>query len=184
MPDDKLTVPEVNLLPSDDFEGKPGGQFLKWALTWGKRIVVTTELVVILAFLSRFWFDTEIANLSEKIDQEKLIVQSASAFEKDFRVLSDRIAKARAIEKQPSPLSVYDQAVKLIPPTVIVTQMSFSDNSISLSANSDEISLGKIVAAFKNSPDFADLIVERVSKTSDVVNVNFSLRATYIAKSP
>lgn len=182
MPDEKPTVPEVNLLPGEDFEGKPGGQFLQWALTWGKRIVVTTELIVILAFLSRFWLDTQVANLADSIDQEKLIVQSASDFEKNFRALTDRIAKANDIEKISSPLVVYDQVEKLIPSTVTIKSFSYTNSSVTLTGVSDEISFGQLVDAFKSSSFFINVAVPGVSKAIDTTNVNFTLTATYQTK--
>ncbi len=169
-------------MPGDDLEGRPGGQFLKWALTWGKRIVITTELVVILAFLSRFWLDTEVANNAEKIDQKKLIVLSESDFEKKFRFISDRVAKAKAIEAIASPITVYKQAELLILPTISVSQITATNHSVSFSASTDETSLGKVVDAFKNSLNFGDVIVERVAKGTTGVNVDFSLSANYVAK--
>ncbi len=177
MKDDKLAVPEVNLLPGDDLEGRPGGIFLQWALTWGKRIVVTTELIVILAFLSRFWLDTEVANLAESIDQKKLVVQSQSDFEKQFRSLSGRVDQAKAIEKLPSPLSAYDMIQPLILPAVSVSQMTVNTQSVSINASADETSLGSLVDTFKNSQKFSNVSVEGVSRTGTFGNVNFSLHA-------
>jgi hypothetical protein len=183
MPEKIFKVPEVNLLPGDDLTGRPGGIFLAWALTWGRRIVVTTELIVILAFLSRFWFDTEVANLTEQIDERKVIVVSAQEFENKFRTLSSRLAKAEAIEKSLSPLTVYEETKKLIPIGVTVSQIAVSPSSIGISASSDELSLGKMVDAFKTSSKFSDLVVERVSAGKDPGIVNFSLRAGFVISS-
>lgn len=173
-------MPEINLVPGDDLEGRPGGMFLKWALTWGKRIVIITELVVILAFLSRFWLDTEVANNSEKIDQKKLIILSQSDFETKFRFVFDRVTKAKAIEETTSPLTVYKQALALIPPAISVDQITATNHSVNFSGNTDEVSLGKVIDHFKNSPNFSDVSVDRVAKSTPSVNVNFALRANYV----
>lgn len=180
MPEEKSQVPEVNLLPGDDLEGRPGGIFLKWALTWGKRIVVTTELIVILAFLSRFWLDTEVANLAEKIGQKKMIIQSEEGFEEKFRALSERMNKASSIEKLPSPLFVYDKVQVLIPSTIFVSRLSVDSHSVSLAGSADEASLGKLVDTFKNSAEFTDVSVGGVSQTGESATVGFSLRASFI----
>lgn len=180
MKDEKPRVPDVNLLPGDDLAGRPGGIFLQWALTWGKRIVVTTELIVILAFLSRFWLDTEVANLSEAIDQKKLVVQSESDFEKQFRSLSQRVAKAKALESLPTPLSVYDKVQPLIPATVFVSQLSVDTQTVSLVASADEASLGKMAEAFKNSPEFSNVSVEGVSQLEASSGVGFTLHANIV----
>lgn len=177
MKDQKAIVPDVNLLPGDDLEGRPGGIFLKWALTWGKRIVVTTELIVILAFLSRFWLDTEVANLSEKIEQKKAIVLSQSDFEKSFRALSLRVDKSKMIEKMSSPITIYNLSLPLVPPKVVPSKVVADGKSIFIAASSDEVSLGKMVDSFKNSIDFSNITVDGVSQSSNGAGVDFSLTA-------
>lgn len=87
---------KINLLPTDEFERTPLGQFLKWALTIGRYIVIGTELVVILAFLSRFKLDRDLTNLNEKIKGKVAIIQSFEDLEKKTRLLQ---AQLQNIEK-------------------------------------------------------------------------------------
>lgn len=174
------TSVEINLLPGDDFEGRPGGKFLKWALTWGKRIVILTEAVVILAFLSRFWLDTIVADQAEQITQKKNVIVASANFEKIFRAAVERINKVGAIDNQVSLLSVLDKAKALVPSKVAVTQMTVSATDVSLSGQSDEQSLALLVSAFRSSPNFSDLTVEKISKTNPSVVVDFSMKAKYL----
>ncbi len=74
----------VNFLPSDRFEFSKTGKFLNWALTTGRYLVVMTELVVILAFLSRFWFDRTLTDLRASRFQKELAVDSFKDFERTF----------------------------------------------------------------------------------------------------
>lgn len=180
MKDQKSIVPDVNLLPSDDLEGRPGGIFLKWALTWGKRIVVTTELIVILAFLSRFWLDTEVANLSEKIEQKIAIVKSEAEFEKSFRALSKRVERSAAIEALPTPLEIYTKIQPLLPPALPLSKIVMDNESVSLFASSDESTLGRLVNLFKNSPNFTNVSVDGVSLQPSGGIVDYSLRASLV----
>lgn len=55
----------VNLLPHERFEFSRLGRLLMWALSTGRIVVVITELVVIGAFLSRFWFDRQLSDLRQ-----------------------------------------------------------------------------------------------------------------------
>lgn len=55
----------VNLLPHERFEFSRLGRLLMWALSTGRMVVVVTELVVIGAFLSRFWFDRQLSDLRQ-----------------------------------------------------------------------------------------------------------------------
>lgn len=76
---------KVNLLPKDSFEASFVGKFLRWSLTAGRVMVVLTEFVVILAFGSRFWFDKELNDLREVIDQKSMIVASYAETEAEMR---------------------------------------------------------------------------------------------------
>jgi hypothetical protein len=69
-------ISTINLLPADKFEFSPLGRFLLWMLSTGRVIVVLTELVVIIAFLSRFWFDRRRENLLELRIQRSEIIQN------------------------------------------------------------------------------------------------------------
>lgn len=69
-------IPSVNILPTDRFEYTKTGRFLSWALTTGRYVVVVIELVVILAFLSRFWFDRTLSDLRETRIAKEAVVDS------------------------------------------------------------------------------------------------------------
>ena len=91
----------LNLLPRSEFEVSFWGRFLKWALTAGRYIIILTELVVIVAFLSRFKLDQEASNLSEAIEGKKNVLGALKETEKDFRLLQARLAAGNSlVEKQ------------------------------------------------------------------------------------
>ncbi len=171
---------EVNLLPSDDLEGRPGGKFLLWALTWGKRIVIITEAVVILAFLSRFWLDTVVADLSEQITAKKNVIVASANFEEKFRRTATRIEEAKAIESQGSVLVVLDKVRTLIPANVGILQMNVGSTDVSFVGESDESSLAILVSSFKNSPKFTDLAVNKITKTGQSQTITFSVKTKYV----
>lgn len=173
---------DVNLMPGEDLEERPGGKFLKWALSWGKRIVIVTEGIVILAFLSRFWLDTTVADLGEQIISKKNIVEASANFESKFRSTTERITKAKQIDSQVSPLTILDQTRALVPTRVVVTQMAVSGSGVNFSGTADEQSLALLVTAFRKSADFTDLTVERITKTSPSLTIDFSMRATFVKK--
>ncbi len=167
-------------MAQDDLEGKPGGKFLRWALTWGRRIIVITELVVISAFLSRFWLDTEVANLSDIITKDKAIVETSAQFEQQFRSVSDRLAKAEVLEKEVSPLVAYDSAMQLIPQTISLVQINTDGKTVSFSGGGSEEAIAQLVTSFKNSPQFTNVFVARISKSDINPAVNFSLTADHV----
>lgn len=91
------TGSQVNLLPTDRFEYSKLGRFLSWALTAGRYAVVVTELVVIAAFLSRFWFDRKLTNLRELRMQKETVVNSFNEVLDKFLRTQSRLATVRRV---------------------------------------------------------------------------------------
>ena len=54
---------EIELLPKEEWEKTSFGKFIKWTLNVGRYIVIATELIVILAFVSRFKLDRDLTDL-------------------------------------------------------------------------------------------------------------------------
>jgi hypothetical protein len=175
----KFTTPDINLLPKAESANTPAGKFLEWALSWGKKIVILTELIVVLAFLSRFYFDTEVANLSEDIDHKKAIVESSLDFENEFRSVTNRVDGAIKIEKLPSTVLVLKSVEKNIPSSVSVTQINIDKDVVNFSGLGDDQSLAQMVANFRDSTQFKDLSLDKISK-GESSGVNFSVHVGYI----
>lgn len=185
MPQEKTPTPEINFLSGDKFDAQPQGRFLKWALTWGKRIVVVTELVVIIAFLSRFWLDTMVADLAEKIDQKKAVVLASADFEKKFRDVSLRAGKAKTIEGFSSTVVIYTKAIALVPEALSIGQISVDKKTINFAGSGKELDLAELVNKFKTSSEFTNIIIERIAKKETKTSeqtVDFGFRATYVNK--
>jgi hypothetical protein len=179
MPEVKFPTPDVNLLAGDELDTSPQGKFVRWALTWGRRIVVLTELVVILAFISRFWLDTTVASLNDKIEQKRAVVSSFSDFEDKYRAVLGQVDEAKKIEKYTKTLATYDQILNLTPGNVAMAQMTIDEKRISFNGSCEEAVLSDLVDNFRNSASFSAVTVERIAKAENGQVIEFSLRASY-----
>ncbi len=179
MKQEKFVTPEVNLLPQDDMEQHPGGKFLKWALSWGKKIIVLIELIVVIAFLSRFKLDSDVANNSEEIARRKTIILASKDFEKEFRQVQTKVNKVKSITSLPNSVTIYDVVQTLIPSSVNVGSISITGTKVNLEGEGEDSALSKMVADFKSSPDFSDVVLEKVTKQGDSTQISFSLSAEY-----
>ena len=59
-------------------------RFIKWLTTIGRWVMTLTELIVISAFISRFWLDRKNSDLSDLIRQKQAILESTQYFESEF----------------------------------------------------------------------------------------------------
>src|SRR3990167_1085348 len=81
----------INLLPQEEFESSTFGRVLKWLLSSFRIMVIITELVVMTAFLSRFWLDAKTTDLNDSIKQKQAVIESQNNFEKEFRKTQNRL---------------------------------------------------------------------------------------------
>lgn len=171
---------DIELAPKEEWEKRPLGRFLKWALTIGRYIVIITELIVILAFLSRFKLDRDLTDLYEEIRQKQAIVESASDFENDFRFLQKRLATIQSLEEeQLGAARVLEEVTRLTPLDVSFTDLSSTSEEISFTATAlSEAGLATFLRELKASPRFEKLILSQVSsETTKEIGIQFNLSA-------
>ena len=73
----------INLLPQSEFGQTFWGRFLKWAVSTGRYFLIFVELVVIIAFMSRFKLDKDLADLADNIAGKKAVLEAAYATEQN-----------------------------------------------------------------------------------------------------
>jgi len=98
MPAKNITI---NLLGDSELEHTSLGRIVAWAVTYGRYIMIGTEIVVLLAFISRFSLDRKLTDLKEEIRQKQDIIQANVQFEHDVRSLQDKLTKIKTLTTQP-----------------------------------------------------------------------------------
>lgn len=174
----------IEFLPQEEWEKGIGGKILKWALTVGRHIVIFTELVVILAFLSRFKFDRDLSDLGEKIKQQQAIVESLTKFEKEFRFLDKRLETIENLRKtQLETDKVLTELAALVPVDVYLSDFNVADDQFDLTATTlSEIGLGTFLKNLKESPEFGKIVLSKVSSGEEgKVGIEFQLEGTLIS---
>lgn len=125
----------INLLGTQDLEHTPWGRLIMWATTYGRYIMITTEIVVLLAFISRFSLDRKNTDLTEEISQKQAIIEANAAFERDVKSLQANLASAKTLlADQAKPIELLNTLETLIPPDVYLTSINISQNKLDLAA--------------------------------------------------
>lgn len=81
----------INLIPQDDYNDALFGRILLWTVGTFRYIVIVVELVVMSAFLSRFWLDAKSTDLNDEIKQKEGIITASKSFEDEFRLIQKRL---------------------------------------------------------------------------------------------
>ena len=74
MPAQKKQV-NINLIERPDENNSLSNQFLSWAFTYGRYIIIITQIIVLSVFFLRFKFDREHADLKESVSQKEAILE-------------------------------------------------------------------------------------------------------------
>ena len=139
-------VSKVNLLPTDRFEYSKLGRFLGWALTAGRIAVVLTELVVIIAFLSRFWFDRKLNDLRERRVQKEAVVDSYADIQTRFTKVQAQLSAIRNILNQQANMADrLTEIQSLTPQGVSYSKMVVSSQSARLTGYTQTPSLFSVL---------------------------------------
>jgi Tfp pilus assembly protein PilN len=89
--------PIVNLIGEEQMEHTPVGRIVTWAVTYGRYIMIGTEIIVLLAFISRFSLDRKLTDLNDEVLQKQAIIDANHEFETEFRTLQDTVTKIQTL---------------------------------------------------------------------------------------
>lgn len=178
---------ELSLLPDAENPNSFSARVFKWLTTVGRWVIVVTELVVVLAFLSRFWLDRKNADLSEVIRQQQAILESTKDFENEFNSFQQRLKLIKNFySKQPQ----YDQQINLL---ITSTPQDIIYNSLLINYDK-EINQTKAIAsltAFKEdsiinfitnlmvNPDIQSVNINQIEKKTKENNYSISISVVF-----
>ncbi|MBI3577480.1 PilN domain-containing protein [Candidatus Gottesmanbacteria bacterium] len=125
-------VPTINLLGQEDLAHTPQGRIISWALSYGRYIMIGTEIVVLLAFISRFSLDRKLTDLKEEIDQKQAILTANASLEQNIRGVGDQIAKIKAImANQAKPANTFSLVATLLPNDTYLNSLEITPDKFS-----------------------------------------------------
>lgn len=170
---------KINLLPKDQFENTPLGKFIDWAINVGRWIVVFTELIVICAFLSRFYFDTELSNLFDKIRIKKTMIEANTVFEDNFRQTQDKIKMVKnLLSGENVPSTLFTDIAKIMPLDLTFKNISVSNGKVSMSGFClSENGLRAFLGGLKGIPSLTKINVTNLAQKDALTGIEFNITA-------
>lgn len=157
----------VNLLPKDPFYETPLGKILKWALSIGRYIVIFTELIVILSFVTRFSLDRQVTDLNDALFQKQTLIESYGDLENNVREAQEKIDQYQQIEQQGNIAEVFPKLSQITPRDVTLDELVVKTDSVTLSGlTQSQNSLSLLINNIQLSPDFTSVSVDRIETGS------------------
>lgn len=173
----------INLLPKEDLDPRTINKFLRWALTYGRYIVVGTELIVILAFLSRFKLDRDATDLQEAIDQKQAIIEATADLEKEIRFLQNRLATVKYISSYSvSQTGIFESFSQSLSQDVSIDSLSITGRKIDATGFTfSETGLASTINALVASGKWVDISINDLSRPKKGMGLSFTLSALYVS---
>lgn len=170
---------KINLLPKDPFYDTVLGKGTTWALSVGRYIVIFTEIVVILSFLSRFQLDRQLTDLNKEIVQQKTIIDSFGDLEQNVRDIQKKIDTYEQLKpKQPIEV-VFDQLSQVTPNEIEFMNFALKNDVVQISGKTQSTSaLTQFITNLQLSNYFSNVSVENISnKESSTPGFEFRIEA-------
>jgi Tfp pilus assembly protein PilN len=175
----------INLLPKDPFLATPIGKLLQWALSVGRYLVIFTELIVILGFVSRFSLDRKVTDLNGAILQKKIIIESYGDVEQQVRDVQKKIESYQQVEQQQNLADAFPALSQITPQDVTLKELNIQPGSILFSGTTQSnTSLNLLINNVQLSSTFHDVVVEKIETGSNKdPGFHFKIRAS-VKKTP
>jgi len=174
----------INLLGESEMEHTPIGRIVSWAITYGRYIMIGTEIVVLLAFISRFSLDRKLTDLKEDVAQKQDIITANSEFENDIRTLQDKLAKIKKLSEEPVPmLDILPLFQTLLPNGTYISNINVTKDLLTVEAVSGSTgSFAQFIANLKSSRAISNITIGDISR-DPILGIQFVFTAQ-IPKQP
>ena len=158
----------VNLLPKDPFLASPPGKLLQWALSFGRYLIIFTEMVVIISFASRFTIDRQITDLNTSILQKQTVIESYGPLEQSVRDVQKKIESYRQIQDQENLAEIFPLLTDVTPQDIVLSDLQMRPGRVTLTGTTlSNVSLGILINNLQVSGRFTDISVERIGTAKE-----------------
>lgn len=171
----------INLLPQEEFEASIIGRILKWATGTFRIIVIITEIIVMGAFLSRFWLDAQNSDLTDSIDIKTAQIKSQSDFENSFRSLQKKLGIIKSIVNSPKSSDRMSLISSKVPQEIILSGITTSDASAEIKGTTtSELAIAQFITNLSAEKSFKSVNLTSLSTSQINLGQNdFTLGINY-----
>lgn len=161
----------INLIPREGFTATTSGRILVWALSTFRIVVIVTEIIVMIAFLSRFWLDAQNTDLNDEIRQKKAVLEATQNFQKEFENTQKLISIFSSFSQDhgKAPNS-YENITKSLPENeeFYLTSINYTTKTVNLEGIAlDEFSVQQFLTNLGNKEIFKSIRLNSIEANED-----------------
>lgn len=171
----------INLLPQEEFEASILGRVLRWTMGTFRIIVIVTEMIVMGAFLSRFWLDAQNSDLNDAVKVKNAQISAQADFETEFRGLQSKLGIIKTLSQSALTSSRINKIVSKIPGDIILSSMSLDDATTQVKGSSgSELGIAQFITNLKSESTFKTVDIASINSSQDNPSVSlFTIKITH-----
>lgn len=185
MPAHKPSHPiDVNLLPKDPFSESSLGKFLAWSLSVGRYIVIFTELVVILTFLSRFTLDRQLTNQNESLLNKQALLDAYTDMETQIQDIQTKAQTIDQLEQDPKLFPALEFVLTNTPDTIQFSEVNLRQGKLVITANAfSSKTLSQFVDILRAESQFQNIEIDQLNTSEKDTGIEFIVRTDIVSPS-
>lgn len=176
---------QINLLPGTGMETTTAGRVLSWILSTFRIIVIVTEIIVMIAFLSRFWLDAQNTDLNDEIEEKTAVLTTSKNFEKEFRSTQKKLKIFSELTKENAKYAeILNTTVSYLPSDLFLTAVTFKEGVAEIEGYTpNEISIQQLIVNLTSSGKFTEVgLLELSNDPKDSTLLIFKLGSQIAGK--
>lgn len=175
----------INLIGEEDLSHTPQGRIVQWAMTYGRYIMILTEVVVLGAFVSRFTLDRKLTDLKEEIAQKQAIIEANTELETQVRTVQSQIEQVKKfIDGQAQPKNTLNLVESFLPLDVYLESLDIKQNALNANATAKSTSgFAQLLANLKALKQISSVTIGSIMRTP-LVGIQFDIKANIGSQQP
>jgi hypothetical protein len=166
----------IDLLKSQGSSQKLLAKAIKWLLSAGRYLIIFVELVVLIAFLTRFFIDAQIVQTTEEIARRVPFVEGSKPTEvlikkTQFQLSTIRQLRANSPEFDAIIQSIADQTPGGISLSKIIFESGTDKTGLTIEGEATtNLELSNFVYGLKTNNSFSDVGIINVELDNELLN--------------
>lgn len=162
-------------------------KFIRWLLSTGRYILIFVEAIVLLAFISRFKLDTDLAERKDAIEQQVPYLESLKPYEVLIRQTQHKLSTIGNVKATSANYpSILKKIADQTPSGVKLISLNLSKDagrvSVQITATSQSNNdLTAFVAGLKQDQTFSDVLVASVSLEDGLINFTVNAKSGLVS---
>ena len=125
-------------------------------------------MIVMGAFLSRFWLDARNSDLNDEIKIKSAQIEAQSGFEKEFRNIQKKLSIFKTLSEAKKPTEIVEAMTSSMPSEVSLSSFSVQNDSAQIKGSSgSEIGIAQFISNLKTNPSVKNIELEQVNSSEN-----------------